>query len=138
MKVIVSNLDRAFELANNHSCDAVVSVVEPEVILPIFRCSHFCIRMHDTEVITDGWAPNFEDVVDIFNFCKGRNSVLVHCLGGISRSAALGVGLLVSDGKTVAQAIAELLEYSPNMNPNKLILSFIDRHLKADGRFLAE
>lgn len=135
MLVRISSIIRAWELAQDWS-DKVVSLVDPDQELPTFQVPHLIVHMHDTEVITDPWSPKADDIVRVFDFVGKCDKVLVHCFGGISRSVAIGLGLLVSDGMSVQDALIQAHDDSPNMAPNKLILQLIDDHLKMDGKFI--
>jgi predicted protein tyrosine phosphatase len=137
MQVRVSPLAGAEELAQGWA-NMVVSMIGPDVSpIPTFDAHpepvHMILIMEDTEVITDQWSPKYEDIAMLFSIADGKENVLVHCEGGISRSTAVGLGLLVSDGMSVEDAVKEIHRQSPNMAPNKLILHHIDRYLHLGG-----
>lgn len=137
MLVRVSSLALAKELANGWA-DKVVSLVDASTELPKFDVPHLILRMADTEVATDLWAPQQSDIDRAFTFVGKDDRVLVHCEGGISRSVAMGLGFWVSDGVPVQDALIRVHADRPNMAPNKLILRLIDNHLKMDGKFISD
>lgn len=140
MQVRVSSIIRAEELAKDWA-NFAVSLISPHVReLPKFdkATTHLSIIMEDTEIISDPWSPKFDDIVALFLMTGNKDHILVHCEGGISRSTAVGVGLLVSDGVPVEDAVQEIHNQSPNMGPNRLILSHIDRHLQLGGHLVQQ
>jgi predicted protein tyrosine phosphatase len=134
MLVRVSSLALAEEQAKDWAT-FVVSLVDPELEeLPNFQANFtMSIVMRDVEVISDAWSPKFEDIVGVFQLVQPQDHVLVHCHGGISRSTALGIGLLISDGVSITNAVHQVHQMRPNLAPNKLILQHIDRHLNLGG-----
>lgn len=137
MLVRVSSLALAKELANGWA-DKVVSLVDASTELPKFDVPHLILRMADTEVATDLWAPQQSDIDRAFTFAGKCGSVLVHCEGGISRSPAMGIGLLVSAGMSPTDALIQIHATRPNIHPNKLILSLCDTHLHMSGALVQE
>lgn len=133
--VRVSSIMRANECAAGWA-NTVFSLIDPGARCPTFDKSvvHKIFRMKDTDVSTDMWAPQFHDIAYIFA-CGLDGNVLVHCEGGISRSTAVGIGLTVMSGVSLADAVLFVHAQSPNCNPNKLILSHIDRIFAAGGKF---
>jgi predicted protein tyrosine phosphatase len=137
MLVRVSSLARAEELANDWAT-RVISLVDAGTELPKFNVPHLVLHMADTEVATDLWAPQQGDIDQAFTFAGKCGSVLVHCEGGISRSPAFGIGLLVSAGLSPSDALIQLHTVRPNIHPNNLILSLCDTHLHMGGALLKE
>lgn len=136
MKVVVSSLMMALELSQE--CDKVISLVDPDEVLPDFHLPHLVVHMHDTEVAADSWSPKLDDIIRVFDFVDKDDRVLVHCYAGISRSTAMGLGLLVSAGVSVQDALTHVHADRPNMSPNKLILRLIDDHLQMCGKFISD
>ena len=120
MQVRVASLATAWELAESWA-DKVVSLVDPNTDLPNFPMPHLVVHMHDTEVITDPWSPKRDDIAQVFNFCQPEDKVVVHCEGGISRSTAMSIGLLVRDDVSIADSVSQVHSQSPRMAPNLLI-----------------
>jgi predicted protein tyrosine phosphatase len=149
MKLRVSSLARAEDIFAELKPDRVVSLVDRVDKVPKFSpCWHLRLNFGDNEVIWHPWAPTFSDVQTVFDFVQPGDTVLVHCIGGICRSVAASIGLLVREEMiqarwenrsfdleaTVNQVVQQLLTDSPGMSPNKLILEFVDRHLQLDGK----
>src|SRR5271154_856074 len=106
-KLIVSSLQRAVVCASDIAATTVVSLVDPGTPLPVFGdhvVNHIIRRMNDTEVATDPFSPMMDDVVAVFDFVKHDDNVLVHCEGGISRSTAIAIGLLIRRGTSIVDA----------------------------------
>lgn len=137
MKVRVASLATAEELAKDWA-DRVVSLVGPNVELPNFRTWHHIIRCNDVESVTDMWAPRLDDVRLGFDFCQPADNVLVHCEGGISRSTAFSIGLLVRDGLSIPDAVEDVHQQSLRMGPNSLILQHCDVILQLDGLLVSQ
>jgi hypothetical protein len=66
-------------------------------------------------------------------------SVLLHCVKGRSRSAALGLTFLryVRGPRTEIECMGELLKVRPQARPNKAIVGHADKILGCDGRLIA-
>lgn len=138
MLLRVGSLARSEMLAKDWA-DRVVSLVDLCTELPIFaQANHLIIRMSDTEVFTDPLSPRLEDVKEVFDFCLPHQNILVHCIGGISRSTAMSIGLLVRDGISMVDAVKQVHDQSPRLFPNKLILQHIDQLLNMKGKFVAD
>jgi predicted protein tyrosine phosphatase len=134
LKIRVASLPQAQSKSKDWA-DAVVSLIDPDLeTLSIFgETDHLVVHMHDTQVITDPWSPKIEDVQQVFDFCQSHQNILVHCHGGISRSTAMSIGLLVRDGVSVVDAVNLVHFWSPNMSPNYLILAHVDSILNLSG-----
>jgi hypothetical protein len=114
-------------------------LVDPKTDVPDFAVSsQLIISCLDVESAMDPWALPSVDVERIFTFVEKDARVLVFCNGGISRSTAVGIGLLVSRGITPATATDMVHEMRPNLAPNKLILRYIDAHLRMDGALMQQ
>jgi predicted protein tyrosine phosphatase len=128
----ISNIMSALDVANEINADAIVSIVDHDIKVPDFaNRKHLVVNFVDTDVHTDMFAPTMFDIQRIFDFALDRSfrSILVHCEGGISRSIATGIGLNIATGISVESAVAAAHNDSPNMSPNALVLSLIERHL---------
>lgn len=132
MRVRVASLPRALSQSQDWA-DRVVSLVDPNTELPNFHTFNLVVPMHDTEVVSDPWSPKLEDVRQVFDFSLKYLNILVHCQGGISRSTAMAIGLLIRDGVSVVDAVTQIHDQSPNMAPNYLILAHVDTLLNLGG-----
>jgi predicted protein tyrosine phosphatase len=94
---------------------------------------HLRITCDDVTMSLPKWiAPNSKHVEQILSFSKNWNSndkVLIHCRGGISRSTSCAIGILVQHGLSPEHAFEFVQSLSKDMDPNELILSFMDYQL---------
>lgn len=58
-------------------------------------------------------APTKKDVLEAVSWGVGRDSLLVHCHAGISRSTATAWGIAIGNGIDPEEAIQKLLEAHP-------------------------
>lgn len=138
MQLRVSNLAQAAEQAQGWAT-VVVSLYKPGDDLPdVGHMPHLLVDMADTEVATDLFAPTLDQVAEVMEFVIKKDNVVINCVGGISRSPALGIGLLVNDGMSIADAVALVHHQRPNFSPNKLILRHIDDYLNMGGLFIEQ
>jgi predicted protein tyrosine phosphatase len=132
MQVRVAPLALAADRAKDWATK-VISLIQEELIpeLPNFSpVKHLVLRMEDVENDISPDRPKQIHIDTAFDFVSTEDNVLVHCEGGISRSVALAIGLLVQDGKTIEEAVIEVHQWSPNMWPNKLMLDLIGAKIK--------
>lgn len=64
---------------------------------------------------------------------EGEDYIVVHCRHGLSRSAALALIIAYNQSP---DAVDELLDMYPKIEPNPLLLLYGDEILKADGDLL--
>lgn len=133
IEVRVASLAQAEEIAKEGWAERVVSLIQPEIKLPDFRTFHDVIWCYDTEGITDIYAPKYHDIAWGLDFSLRYSRMLIHCEGGISRSTAFAIGVLVKFGLDIQAACDYVHEQQPNMNPNWLVLSHCERYLQLDG-----
>ena len=130
----VSNIMSAQDIAIDMNADAIVSIIDHDIISPTFdnRPLHLVKNFIDTEIHTDMFAPVQDDIDHIFDFVLNRDfplKTLVHCQGGISRSVATGIGLWIARGMSVDNAVRLVHADRPNLAPNRLVLQLIDNLL---------
>lgn len=83
-------------------------------------------------------APQLRHVQNIISFLKPYTTDLkshklgVNCFAGISRSTAVGLIALVMSGRTIEQALTEILKNRPEAWPNLRILGFASEILETD------
>lgn len=73
----------------------------------------------------------------VFEFTKeltDDDRVLVHCLAGISRSTAVAIAIMMQHGMDYYDAYNHIEMIRPILEPNKLIISYIDRHFGLEGK----
>jgi predicted protein tyrosine phosphatase len=143
MIVRVSNLMCVAADAADWKPDTIVSLIDPDTDLPDFKdivpgVRNLVVHMDDCCLPWEMWSPKVQDVQDVFDFCKQSKHTIVHCHGGVSRSTAAALGLLVRDGMAVDAAVNMVVVDSPNMSPNRLILQHIDRILNMNGTFVSD
>ena len=136
MNVFVSSLAQAQALFGNADC--VISIVDQDTILPDFGYHHLIVRADDTDDPNDKFAPTLQDTKTIFAFAQLGQNVLIHCVAGISRSVAYGIGLMHASGVSVFNAVQCVYMQRGFINPNRLILKHIDTYLCMDGKFYKE
>lgn len=135
IEIRIATLAEAEKLAKEGWAERVVSLVDPHTQLPNFHTFHDVIWCADTDVITDLYAPRYDDIRWGLDFSLQQMRMLIHCEGGISRSPAFTIGMLVSFGLDIQAACDYVHEQRPNLAPNKLILDHCERYLQLDGLF---
>ena len=136
----VSSIFTALDDANELRPDLVISFTrETDQVhdTPTFNLPSDDIlvfpHVDDVDVHTDINAPNDDMVRKIFGFIDNKRktmdkkptsfpSVLIHCIGGVSRSTAAGIALMVDRGASIDDAVREMHVMRPNVAPNVLIL----------------
>lgn len=128
----VGSLSVAEDLAQEKWAERVVSLVDPDTQLPNFHTYHHVIRCVDTEVAIDAWAPLYHDIKLGMQFCLRYHRLLIHCNGGVSRSPAFAIGVLVNFGMSIPEACDYVHQQCPNMAPNQLVLQYVEEYLQLD------
>ncbi len=83
-------------------------------------------------------APQLQHIQNIITFLRPfaeddkPHNLGVNCFAGISRSTAIGITALVMAGRTVEQALTEILKGRPEAWPNIRILGFASEILGKD------
>jgi predicted protein tyrosine phosphatase len=104
---------------------------------------HCVLRFRDTTdprdplAFTDAMAQAFVRFASTLSDDPAER-VLVTCRAGVSRSPALGYGLLVAVGRSPAQAMRDVLAVCPNARPNRLVVDRLDRALGTGGAMRRE
>lgn len=138
IEVRVASLAQAEDIAKEGWAERVVSLIQPEIQLPNFRTFHDVIWCRDVESVTDIYAPKYTDIAWALDFSLRYSRMLIHCEGGISRSSAFSLGVLVKFGLSVEDAVKYVHNQQPNMSPNRLILQHCDIALGMGGRLISE
>lgn len=117
----------------------ILSILEPTIPRQIWpgAKSQFHVAFYDVEdaANTQGMrAACAEDVAQILAFVDGlpaQEGLLIHCRAGISRSAAVALGLILraftfSGHKNFEEvAVQQLLDLRPQATPNALVLRLL-------------
>ncbi len=123
----------------------LISLVAPEeqpltpAEIPAER--HLRLAVHDiTEPRPGQVAPAAEHVsalIEFLNQAQGQ-SVLIHCVAGISRSTAAALVALVLDAEgREMEAACRLRQAAPHAYPNRRLIALADRLLGRRGRLIA-
>lgn len=102
----------------------VISIVEPDVQVPneIQECSksYFSVKFHDVEYQRSGaTVPDKGQVQDAIEWGKDKDNLIVACLAGISRSAAIAYLIQCAKEKDPKSALKVL---EKKHYPNYLIV----------------
>lgn len=140
--VRVSSLQNAS--AHKGWAQQVISLLDPDIkpariptpdMLGVMPEQHFTLFFDDVEERTSPSgciSPVFTDWEKIFAFADHTQNILVHCHGGISRSSATAIGLMIGRGFNPEDAVEMVLSQNivgnegQFMDPNILLLEFID------------
>lgn len=98
------------------------------------------LNMEDTPNPNGVDAPTMEEVVKGINFgsnaIRSGQNLLVHCQLGLSRSPAMAIGSMIKAGDTIEGAFNRAKQVRPRIDPNPLIIQYIDEHLKLNGELI--
>jgi predicted protein tyrosine phosphatase len=141
MKIRVSNIQRALDVFNDFGAQKVISLVNNRDIIPHFGLDdnhHLIVPIDDVSGFSDPFCATMGDIDRILDFVRWslNSNTLVHCEGGISRSTAVAISLLVWDGMSVDDAVDMVHRDSPNISPNVLILRLFDAKFQEGGKFI--
>jgi predicted protein tyrosine phosphatase len=96
--------------------------------------------MEDTPRPDSVDAPTMEEVVKGITFgsneIRAGQNLLVHCQLGLSRSPAMAIGSMIKAGDTIEGAFNRAKQVRPRIDPNPLIIQYIDEHLKLNGELI--
>lgn len=73
-------------------------------------------------------------LLDFVRMLDDHDRLLVHCMGGIGRSPAVALGLLVATGTSPDEAASRLAELRPRARPNERVLTVFEDVLGIEGR----
>lgn len=98
------------------------------------------LNMEDTPNPNGVDAPTMDEVVKGINFgseaIRSGQNLLVHCQLGLSRSPAMAIGSMIKAGDTIEGAFNRAKQVRPRIDPNPLIIQYIDEHLKLNGELI--
>ena len=127
-----------------HQPERLVSLVsqhdQPETPPQIESNDHLRLNIADVEDSTAIDAPRGQDIARLVTFVRESapsDSILFHCIAGISRSpaAALIAMVLDSDGME-SEAVTILKGAAPYVSPNRLMIELADTYLGRDRRLV--
>ncbi len=118
--------------------DSCAGLETPPGIAP---ADHLKIDVHDVDMALDGYVyPAEEHVQPLLDFgarWSGERPVLVHCMAGVSRSAATGFVLACQRNEGREAEVARLLRARGGwVVPNRLIVAIADDLLGRGGRLM--
>lgn len=138
VNVRISDLAKAPSLADGWA-DQVISLVDLDCELPVFQVKeHLVLRVVDTCLWMHPYVMRSGDAERVFKFAKRGTKKLVHCQGGMSRSTATAISLMIRDGMSVKEATLEAYKQRPMLSPNRLILRLFDTLLDMRGLLVGE
>ena len=117
----------------------VLSILEPTIPRQRFReaKSVFHIAFYDVENPANAQgmraacAADLKQILKFIDNLPSEGGLLIHCRAGISRSAAVALGLIIrgfidrGDGEFEEEAVGQLLELRPQAAPNALVLRLL-------------
>ena len=114
----------------------VVSVLVSDV--PRYGQKHLHVRFDDIIRPQAGLilpAPeHLNRVYECASTLDSDSRLLVHCRRGLNRSPAVAVGVLIQTGAEYTEALRMVAEQCPRMEPNRLVMIYIDRHFGLGGK----
>jgi predicted protein tyrosine phosphatase len=145
VKLLVCALEDVAETARRHELAAVVSLLSEDQTPPpvIGDPPRLVLRFHDIAAPRDGLtAPDAQAVSRLLAFAgerRDRETLLLHCWMGISRSpaAAFIVACAAEPAASEEEIAHALRQAAPAATPNPLLVSLADRHLRRGGRMVA-
>jgi len=83
-------------------------------------------------------SPTRQQIREILQFAQKDKNILIHCHGGLCRSPAIAIGILILKGYEPRQAVRKILNQDTNnmMEPNEVILQYIDDELALGGELI--
>jgi predicted protein tyrosine phosphatase len=118
--------------------DSCAGLETPPGIAP---SDHLKIDVHDIAQAMDGYThPSETHIRQLLDFgarWSGERSVLVHCMAGVSRSAATGFILACQRNEGREEEVARLMRARGGwVSPNPLMVAIADDLLGRDGRLV--
>lgn len=105
--------------------------------LRCFGDHHLIVRFHDIEHEVPGLvAPSPDDLAAILAHTRRLrpdDRLLVHCHAGRSRSPAMAIGMLITNGMAPADAFERVKALRPILIPNRRMIAQLDRILALNG-----
>ena len=106
--------------------------------MPDYGSHHLWICVDDIIRPSPGLIlPLPANLVQVLDFTEDvglEDRVLVHCVSGVNRSPAIAIGILIQHGVGYAEAYRQIAAQRPHLAPNRLIISYVDRHFGLGGK----
>ena len=142
--IIVCGLHVAQAQIDLHNAKSVIGILGPESPHPDYAGieNHLKLTFNDINADTPGLiSPRIVDAKRLIAFIEDWNqkqSLLIHCWAGISRSTASAFAALciLRPDESEMELAKELREASPSATPNRMITSQVDELLGRKGRML--
>ncbi len=124
----------------------LVSLLAPEEQPPtppeIRAELHLRVGLHDiTQPVEGMLAPEAHHLAELVDFLRDAGpdeSLLLHCMAGVSRSpAAALVALALANPGREAEAAERLRRVAPHAQPNRRMIALADALLGLEGRLVA-
>lgn len=148
-RIIITSYWTARERLDELRPRYILSLMDPtsKFSLPLVDC----VKAHETVWVTDITTDEIEfddpyvvpspehvrTIVDLAHRWGSADRVLVHCMAGVSRSAAAGLIYLATLNPTkVDQAASWLRSEGPWLSPNPLMVRLGDQVLGLEGRLI--
>lgn len=114
----------------------IISVVTRD--MPAYGPHHLQVRVDDIIRPVPGLIlPDPSDVARVLEFTAdigAGDRLLVHCVSGINRSTAVAIGVLIQHSIPYGAAYRQVAALRPNLEPNRLIISFVDTRFGLGGK----
>jgi predicted protein tyrosine phosphatase len=143
--IIVSSYWALEETLERYKPAYLVSLIEnadavstPNYITPN---NHLRLSFHDIEYEIPGTSPSVADIEKLIEIALrwnvSRESILVHCVAGVSRSSAAGLIIAsVRQPDSEAKLVWLLKQQAPYCHPNRLMIKLADQVLFLEGKLI--
>ena len=112
---------------NPSGIDTVISLCEECVASKRRGLNYVCIAIEDDRPIPVG---QFDSIMDAIAENIRWGTVLLHCGVGLSRAPSLAAGWMTAVGyKSFEDSLAEIKRLRPIIDPSRILLESIRRHL---------
>jgi protein-tyrosine phosphatase len=128
-RLFVGGIKDAERLATDNSAGitAVISLCAEEVVPKRRDVKYVRIPIDDARPIS---RPQFEAVMSAIAEHVRNGKVLLHCVGGMSRSPLLAAGWIHRCGYLhIESALLEIAELRPTVDPSPVLLRSVMEHL---------
>lgn len=125
----VGDFADAEELAGNslHGITTVISLSDIPIETRRRGINYLYIPIEDDEPVP---IRQFDQILDALSENIRWGSVLLHCSGGVSRAPSMAAAYMDTVGyKNFDAALGEIRRVRPFVNPSKILLNGIRRHL---------
>lgn len=135
----VVGLDEATQLIREGWPTRIISLTSDERL--DYGPHHLHIQVADVPIpISHAPYPCEELLCCALDFTRDltdEDRLLVHCFAGQSRSAAIGIAILIQHGMHCDEAFDKVLEIRDIMLPNMLFIKHTDAHFDLKGKLVA-